>query len=53
MHERSHLRAFLASGLWGHDPLWNSLVRKAYTVFLCLYLLPEDYASWLAAAGGS
>ena len=22
--------------------------RKAYSVFLCLYLLPEDYAHWLA-----
>jgi RNA polymerase primary sigma factor len=44
----SYLRAYLASDLWGHDTLWDSMVRKAYTVFLCLYLLPGDYADWLA-----
>ncbi len=44
----SYLRAFLASDLWGHDPLWDSMVRKAYTVFLCLYLLPPEYASWMS-----
>ena len=36
----SYLRGYLASGQWGQDPLWNSLVRKVYTVFLCMYLLP-------------
>ena len=44
---RSYLRAYLASDLWGHDTLWDSMVRKSYTVFLCLYLLPADYADWL------
>ena len=44
----SYLRAYLASDLWGHDTLWDSMVRKAYTVFLCLYLLPTDYADWLS-----
>jgi RNA polymerase primary sigma factor len=44
----SYFRGFLASDLWGHDPLWNSMVRKAYSVFLCLHLLPEEYAAWLA-----
>lgn len=44
----SYLRSFLSSDLWGHDSLWNSMVRKAYSVFLCLHLLPADYASWLA-----
>jgi RNA polymerase primary sigma factor len=44
----SYLRAYLASDLWGHDTLWDSMVRKAYSVFLCLYLLPDDYAAWLA-----
>ena len=44
----SYLRAFLASDLWGHDPLWDSMVRKAYSVFLCLHLMPADYADWLA-----
>ncbi len=44
----SYLRAFLASDLWGHDTLWDSMVRKAYTVFVCLHLLPADYADWLS-----
>ncbi len=46
--EASYLRRFLADDLWGRDPLWDSMVRKAYAVFLCLYLLPPDYAGWLA-----
>jgi RNA polymerase primary sigma factor len=45
---RSYLRAFLANDLWGRDPLWDSMVRKAYAVFLCLYLLPLEYAGWLS-----
>ncbi|HTP01701.1 MAG TPA: sigma-70 family RNA polymerase sigma factor [Anaerolineales bacterium] len=45
---RSYLREYLSSDLWGHDTLWDSMVRKAYTVFLCLYLLPSDYARWLS-----
>ncbi len=44
----SYLRAYLSSDLWGHETLWDSMVRKAYTVFLCLYLLPADYAGWLS-----
>ena len=44
----SYLRSFLSSDLWGHDSLWNSMVRKAYSVFLCLHLLPADYAAWLS-----
>ena len=44
----SYLRGFLADDSWGRDPLWDSMVRKAYTVFLCLYLLPADYAVWFA-----
>jgi RNA polymerase primary sigma factor len=47
-NERSYLRGFLASDLWGHDPLWDSMVRKAYSVFLCLHLMPQEYASWLS-----
>jgi len=44
----SYLRAFLANDLWGHDTLWDSMVRKAYTVFICLNLLPAGYADWLS-----
>jgi RNA polymerase primary sigma factor len=43
----SYLRAFLDNGLWGTDELWNEIARKAYSVFLCLYLLPLSYAGWL------
>ncbi|HEY5983965.1 MAG TPA: sigma-70 family RNA polymerase sigma factor [Anaerolineales bacterium] len=50
---RSYLRGFLAGALWGHDPLWNSMVRKAYTLFLCLYLLPTEYAGWVAEKVGN
>jgi RNA polymerase primary sigma factor len=48
IEEASYLRSFLSNDLWGHDPLWNSLVRKAYTVFLCMHLLPAECAAWLA-----
>ncbi len=43
----SYLRSYLASDLWGHDLLWDNLVRKAFSVFLCLYLIPASYADWL------
>jgi RNA polymerase primary sigma factor len=43
----SYLRSYLASDLWGHDQLWDSMVRKAFSLFLCLYLLPHPYANWL------
>ena len=43
----SYLRAFLDNGMWGTDELWNEIARKAYSVFLSLYLLPLNYASWL------
>ncbi|MBI4759581.1 MAG: sigma-70 family RNA polymerase sigma factor [Chloroflexota bacterium] len=43
----SYLRAFLDNGKWGSDPLWDDFARKAYSVFLSLYLLPFNYAAWL------
>jgi RNA polymerase primary sigma factor len=43
----SYLRAFLDNGMWGTDELWNDIARKAYSVFLSLYMLPLKYASWL------
>jgi RNA polymerase primary sigma factor len=43
----SYLRSYLASDLWGHDQLWDALVQKAFSVFLCLYLVPAPYADWL------
>ncbi len=37
----SYLRSFLNNGLWGKDDAWNSMVKHAFKVYLCLYLLPE------------
>jgi len=38
----SYLRAYLDNGLWGEDPLWDGVARNAFTVFICLYVLPEE-----------
>jgi RNA polymerase primary sigma factor len=43
----SYLRAYLESDLWGKDQLWDSMVRKAYSLYLCMYLLPDAYSGWL------
>ena len=43
----SYLRAFLDNGMWGTDELWDEFARKAYSVFLSLYLFPLKYAEWL------
>jgi RNA polymerase primary sigma factor len=43
----SYLRAYLDNGRWGIDPLWDTLARNAYSVFLSLYLFPLSYAGWL------
>jgi RNA polymerase primary sigma factor len=43
----SYLRAYLDNGLWGQDPTWDSMVRKAFSVFMCMYLLPAPFAEWL------
>ena len=47
IEDPSYLRSYLDNGLWGQDPTWDSMVRKAFTVFLCLYLLPDPFAEWL------
>jgi RNA polymerase primary sigma factor len=47
IEEPSYLRAYLDNGLWGQDPTWDSMVRKAFSVFMCLYLLPPEFAKWL------
>jgi len=44
----SYVRSFLVNDRWKQDPVWDTMVRKAYSVFLCLYLLPSDYLNWLA-----
>jgi len=47
IEEPSYLRAYLDNGLWGQDPTWDSMVRKAFSVFMCLYLFPSSFADWL------
>ncbi len=48
--EPSYLRTFLDNGLWGKDSLWDGLVRQAFTVFMCVYLLPSDTAEYMLKA---
>jgi len=43
----SYLRAYLDNGLWGKDALWEGLVRNAFALFLCVYMLPSDTADHL------
>lgn len=43
----SYLRAFLDNGLWGHDPVWNSMAANAFNLFVCLYVLPPKLSDWL------
>ena len=43
----SYLHAYLDNGLWGSDPLWDGVARNAFTVFVCLYLLPDPLANYL------
>jgi len=43
----SYLHAYLDNGLWGSDPLWDGVARNAFTVFVCLYLLPDPLADYL------
>ncbi len=43
----SYLRSFLDNGLWGKDSLWDGLVRHAFTVFICFYMLTPDVAEKL------
>lgn len=43
----SYLRTYLDNGKWGNDKLWDNVVQHAYSLFLCLYMLPSDLAKWL------
>jgi RNA polymerase primary sigma factor len=45
--EPSYLRAYLDNGLWGKDPFWDDIARKAFTVFISLYALPDSTAAQL------
>jgi RNA polymerase primary sigma factor len=43
----SYLHAYLDNGLWGKDSLWDGVARNAFTVFICLYVLPDELARHL------
>jgi len=43
----SYLHAYLDNGMWGNDPFWDGVARNAFTVFVCLYLLPDSLAEYL------
>jgi len=43
----SYLRSYLDNGRWGIDHLWDQVARNALTVFICLYLLPDETAQEL------
>ena len=45
--EPSYLRTYLDNGMWGKDTLWDGLVRHAFTMFICMYLLPGELAEKL------
>jgi len=39
---RSYLHAYLDNGLWGNDTFWDGVARYAFSVFLYLYILPDQ-----------
>ena len=43
----SYLRAYLDNGTWGKDHEWGGLVKNAFAVYLCMYLLPQQTAQGL------
>jgi RNA polymerase primary sigma factor len=43
--EPSYLRTYLDNGLWGKDPIWDDLVRYAFSVFMSVYLMPVEVAA--------
>ncbi len=45
--EPSYLHNYLDNGLWGKDAIWEGLVRQAFTVFMCMYLLPDKLSTSL------
>ena len=44
----SYVRTYLDNGRWGKDPLWDGVARHAISVFIALYLIPEETTAWLA-----
>jgi RNA polymerase primary sigma factor len=46
----SYLRHYLDNGSWGRDRFWDEVARNAFSVYLCLYSLPDDLAEQLGRA---
>jgi RNA polymerase primary sigma factor len=38
----SYLRSFLDNGRWGVDHLWDRVAGNGLTVFICLYMFPDQ-----------
>ena len=47
--EPSYTRNYLDNGEWGKNQLWDGLVRNAFTVFLCMYMMPPESAEQVLA----
>ena len=47
--EPSYLRAFLDQSYWGRQKNYEDIVKDIFTVFICLYILPNDLAQQLSA----
>ena len=45
----SYLRSYLDNGMWGKDSVWEGLVRHAFSVFLCLFIVPSQVAEKVLA----
>jgi RNA polymerase primary sigma factor len=43
----SYLHSYLESGQWGKDPFWDGVARNTFTVYLSLYLLPDELSLYL------
>jgi RNA polymerase primary sigma factor len=38
----SYVRSYLDNGLWGIDRFWDGVARHAFSVFMYLYMIPEQ-----------
>ncbi len=45
--EPSYLRDYLNKKLWGKNSLWDAVASNAFTVFISLYVLPDEMADWM------
>lgn len=43
----SYLRDYLNTKLWGKNSLWDTVASNAFTVYISLYVLPEETSQWM------